>query len=191
MRHPAKRTLPLAGLLLAGGRSTRFGSDKALALVDGRPMIQRVYDAVAALADPVFVSVGESNTTYDLPARHIVDRYPGRGPLAGLHAGLLASPADWLLVAPCDMPFLDTASLQKLAAARDTTAEAVVATDDAGRTTPVLGLYHRRCLARIEARLARGELSLQGLLDDLEVVKVRIDAEVLRNVNDPEAIGNE
>jgi molybdenum cofactor guanylyltransferase len=189
MQQQGKRITPLAGLLLAGGRSTRFGSDKALALVDGRPMIQRVYDAVAALADPVFVSVGESNTTYDLPARHIVDRYPGRGPLAGIHAGLLASSADWLLVAPCDMPFLDTTSLQNLIAARDATRDVIVGADSAGRPTPVLGLYHRRCLARIEARLARGELSLGSLLDQLEVAKVSIDAEVLRNVNDPEAIG--
>ncbi|MDZ4701280.1 MAG: molybdenum cofactor guanylyltransferase [Rhodothermales bacterium] len=190
MQHRVPPSLPPpAGLVLAGGRSTRFGSDKALALVDGRPMIQRVYHAVAALADPVFVSVGESHTTYDLPARHIVDRYPGRGPLAGIHAGLLASPAEWLLVAPCDMPFLDTNSLKKLLKARTADYDAVIAVNAEGLATPVLGLYHRRCLARIEARLALGELALQGLLDQLEIVKVRIDAEALRNVNAPEAIG--
>lgn len=180
---------PPAGLILAGGNSKRFGSDKALAVVDGQPMIERVHAHLAAVASPVFISIGKKGVAYDLPLRHVLDLYPGRGPLAGIHAGLLASPVEWMLVAPCDMPFLDTASLQKLIAGRDTTADAVVATDAEGRTTPVLALYHRRCLARIEARLALGELSLQGLLNDLEVVNIRLNAEVLRNANDPEAIG--
>ncbi|MEZ4699478.1 MAG: molybdenum cofactor guanylyltransferase [Rhodothermales bacterium] len=178
-----------SGLVLAGGRSARFGSDKALALVDGRPMIRQVFETLAGIAQPVFVSVGDAATTYDLPARHVADRYPGCGPLGGIHAGLLASPAEWMLVVPCDMPDLDAASLKKLLKARTADGDAVVAVDPAGRPVPVVACYHRRALARIEARLAGPDLSLHGLLDLLDVVTVRLNERALRNINTPADAG--
>ncbi len=102
------------GLVLAGGRSRRFGCDKALATVDGTPMINRVYETVASVAFRVRVSVRSVHQLYDKRWEYVVDQFAGCGPLAGIHAGLLSCEAPWLLVVATDYPFMTVRDLEKL-----------------------------------------------------------------------------
>jgi molybdopterin-guanine dinucleotide biosynthesis protein A len=178
----------VTGLILAGGASRRFGADKARFPVDGRPMIAHVYAAVAAVAGDVLVGLGGGDLAgTEVAARVVRDAYPGAGPLAGIHAGLVASPTPWLLVVACDMPFVTPAALGRLLAARAPGVQAVVAQDGQGRRHPLCACYHASVRPLVAARLDAGQLRLQALLDDLPgLVLVPLPDADLRNVNAPD-----
>ncbi|MFB6159634.1 MAG: molybdenum cofactor guanylyltransferase [Haloferacaceae archaeon] len=105
-----------AGVVVAGGRSTRFGDeDKALAVLAGTPMVRRVADRLAPAVDALVVNcradqragVEAAMAGYPHPVAVAVDREPDRGPVAGLARGLDAVDAAYAMVAACDVPFLD------------------------------------------------------------------------------------
>ncbi len=177
----------LTGLIFAGGKSRRFGQDKARHLVAGRAMIEHVVEAVAAVADALLVSVGEQGVAFESTTRTlrpVVDRYEDAGPLAGLHAGLTAAQTPWVLAVACDMPFITPEVLQALLAARGPDVAAVVARTPDGRGHPLCACYHQRTVPVVEAHLAAGTLAMHALLDHLDKVKyVDLPAGPLRNVN--------
>jgi molybdopterin-guanine dinucleotide biosynthesis protein A len=180
----------VTGLVLAGGRSRRFGADKARHPVAGRPMIERVYAAVAPLVEAVLVSVAASGADYGLPAAHLPDAFPGAGPLAGLHAGLTVAATPWVLAVPCDVPFITTASLERLVSRRGAGVDAVVACGPDGRLQPLCGCYAVRTLPTLTAALAGGQHTVRAWLHRLKAVEVvTLPAAVLANINHPDDLG--
>jgi molybdenum cofactor guanylyltransferase len=108
----------VAGIILAGGSSSRFGSDKLRAPYRGRPLLHHAIDRVAEVCDDVIVVMGPEADGNDLPdaARLAQDSTEGEGPLAGLHAGLLAAVrSDVALVVAGDMPDVSPDVLRELA----------------------------------------------------------------------------
>lgn len=176
----------VTGLILAGGRSRRFGSDKARYPVEGRPMIHRVYDVLAEVAGTVLLSTGSDVVVTDLPVRVVEDLVPGAGPLAGMQAGLRVVETPWLLVVACDLPFLTTAALQQLIAERAPDVDAVVAATPAGRAQPLCAVYRCTIRPQVDAALESGRFAVHALLDRLPHVRyVTLPEAVLRNVNRP------
>ena len=175
----------VTGLIVAGGQSRRFGSDKARHPVDGRPMIERVYDVLSPLVETVLVSVRTLDADYHLPAQRVADEYPGAGPLAGLHAGLRRCQTPWLLALACDVPFLTSETLQVLLAAREGTDRLVVARTPDGRRHPLCALYPR-ALGPLAERLLKAEhLAMHELLRTAGPVReVRVPEAPLQNVNE-------
>lgn len=105
-----------SGVVLAGGRSTRFGErDKALEPLAGVPMTRRVGDRVATVADEVVVNCrSEQESAIQAamagaayPVEVAVDPVPDRGPVAGIRTGLAAASGEYSAVVACDMPFVD------------------------------------------------------------------------------------
>ncbi len=177
----------LTALILAGGKSTRFGADKARHAVEGRAMIERVAEAVGTVADVVLISVAEAGAVYDVPmALQVVDRYEDAGPLAGLHAGLAVAETPWVLAVACDMPFVSEDVFAALLEARGPDVEAVVARTPDGRRHPLCACYHQNTRPIVEAHLAAGTLAMHALLDRIKNVRyVDLPAGPLRNVNRP------
>jgi molybdopterin-guanine dinucleotide biosynthesis protein A len=174
----------LTVLILAGGGSRRMGQDKIwLPLgADRAPLIQRVVARVRPLAEEFlfsanapepFAALLSSLRDQGVPAQVVPDRYPGAGPLAGLHAGLSAAHGDLLLALAGDMPFVNpalVAHLVALAAGFDVvmpelphphTGEPV--------KEPLHAIYRRSCLEAVAARLAAGERQMVGFLPDVRV----------------------
>ncbi|QLH82978.1 molybdenum cofactor guanylyltransferase [Halosimplex pelagicum] len=195
------------GVVLAGGRSTRFGdADKAVATLAGRPLVARAVDAVAeATGEPPLLSVA-TDAQADRLADALGDRAvePVRddpslsGPLAGLSAAAGATDAPWLFVCACDMPLVSPASVRALRArlaAVDTDevtgdrggVDAVVPVVD-GYDQPLHTLYRRSAVVNALADRSRGD-ALMALLDELVVERVAADAvdaplaEATTNVN--------
>lgn len=183
----------VSGLILAGGGSRRFGTDKAQYPVAGRRMIRRVYDALVPLVQTVYVSVRSSDQTVHLPAvERVVDRYADAGPLAGLHAGLHAASTPWVLVVACDLPFLTTSVLHRLIAARPDAARPVVARTPDDRWQPLCACYPTSAVAVAEELLRQERYALRELLRALEPVQfVDVPADPLRNVNYKEDLKGE
>lgn len=179
-----------AGLVLAGGRSRRFGRDKARHRIEGQPMIRRVYDVVAATCQPVLVSVAAPGDSFAdvLPTgvRYVPDAAPNAGPLAGLTAGLEAAPTEWVLAAACDLPFLTAEALRSLLDAPLPDADVVIAAPPDAPPQPLCACYRRAAALPVARRhFAAGRLALRDLVAVLNTHLVEIDAAALRNVNRP------
>lgn len=112
---------PLFGLVLAGGASTRMQRDKAAIEYHGQSQLHWTFQLLSHVCAATFVSVRpeqrEEPTRAGLP--QIVDRLPGIGPIAGICAALQAHPKAAWLVAACDLPFLNEATLRHLVEHRD------------------------------------------------------------------------
>lgn len=175
------------GVVLAGGRSTRFGDrEKALVELDGRPLLVRAVEGVAPAVDAVVVNcrrdqVAPFRSALDgrtVDVAFAVDPTPDRGPAAGLAAGLSTVAAPLVAVVTCDAPYVDSDFLERLferAAVPDVDEPAVELPDAVvpridGHRQPTRAVY-RTGPARRAARMAveRGNRSLQATLDELDV----------------------
>lgn len=158
----------LSAAILAGGRARRFdGRDKSQLVVDGRPLIARQVEAIAPLAAEILL-VGRAPGAASPPeVRVLPDRLPAHGPLGGLDTALAVAAGDPTLVVACDMPFLSTALLRRLAELAED-ADAAMPRTDRGYH-PLCAAYRRRCLVIVARHLAEGRLRMLDLVDDLRV----------------------
>ena len=138
-----------AGAILAGGRSRRMGGGlKALEPLGGRPMLGHVIDRLAPQVDTLWLSVetvSEKLSPFGL--RQLPDPLPGsRGPLGGLLAALEQAAAhayEWLVLAPCDAPFLPLDLAGRLRSRAESCSAAIVTVSRQGQLHPVFSLWHR------------------------------------------------
>jgi molybdenum cofactor guanylyltransferase len=157
-----------SGIVLAGGQSRRFGADKALLPLGGRPLIAHTVEKLAALSDDVVVVANsDAYAELSLPVRVIPDQRPGEGSLMGIYSGLKAVRHSVALVVACDMPFLDLFLLRymlRLAADYD-----VVMPRLEGMCEPLHAVYTRACVEPISRLLARGERQIIAFLPEMRV----------------------
>jgi molybdenum cofactor guanylyltransferase len=185
-------TAPLYGLVLAGGRSTRMGRDKAALEYHGRAQLERAHDLLEKLLARVFVSVRSDQTRDPLRARfaQIVDRGDLEGPAAGIRAAQEAHPdAAWLVLA-CDLPWLDVATLQHLIARRDPArmATAFRSTHD-GLPEPLCAIYEPPAAIALKEFLATGRDCPRKLLIDSDTLLLdQPGRKALDNVNTPQEL---
>lgn len=149
---------PLKGLVLAGGRSQRMGSDKAALEVGGQRLLERAVSLLRASLDDVRVSVAADQADDLLRSGYplVIDSVSDGGPSAGLVAAHLAEPdAAWLVVA-CDMPLLDDLCISGLIRARDPLAGATAWRGADGEPEPLCALYEPSNLAAFAAQISSG-----------------------------------
>lgn len=181
-------TAPLYGLVLAGGRSTRMGRDKAALQYDGRSQLERAAALLTPLVGRCFVSVRTDQQSDPLRARYaqIVDSVDIEGPAAGILSAMQAHPgAAWLVVA-CDLPFLDAATLQHLIARRDPArlATAYQSSHD-GLPEPLCAVYEPGAAAALRAFVAGGRNCPRKFLIQSDILLLQARPEALDNVNTP------
>jgi molybdopterin-guanine dinucleotide biosynthesis protein B/molybdopterin-guanine dinucleotide biosynthesis protein len=178
----------VAGALLAGGRSVRLGTDKALLEVAGEPLWLRGQRALASLFSRVLIA-GERPDLATPECPCYSDVQPGSA-LGGLATALTFAGRDWVCVLPCDLPFPSPGLLAALLAHRQEGVQAVVPLTSTGRE-PLVACYHRECLPIINTQLAQGHLRVTALLDRLSCRYVEPDElppgwrRALRNLNAP------
>ncbi|WP_231183329.1 molybdenum cofactor guanylyltransferase [Haladaptatus sp. DYF46] len=173
-----------AGVIVAGGRSTRFGKpDKAVAPLAGVPMIRRVADRVDEAVDELIVNcredqraaIADALSGYSLPSRFAVDTDPGTGPMAGIRTGLAACDHDVAVVLACDMPFVDPKIVSSLFD-HATGHDAVVPRLDDGWFQTTHAVYRRDPMVEAcDAALARGERRVVDPLFELDYAVVGAD----------------
>ncbi|GFE61427.1 molybdenum cofactor guanylyltransferase [Geobacter sp. AOG2] len=153
----------ITAVILAGGTSSRMGSNKALLTVGGLPLVEKIYRTLAQLFREVILVTNSPEEYGFLPCPMVKDRYPGAGPLAGLHAGLIASREDRVFITACDTPFLSPDVIGMICSV-DGEYDAVVPVGPSGKE-PLQALYGRCCLAMVEQALEQGDGKLLNLLD--------------------------
>ena len=167
----------LTGVLLVGGASTRFGSPKALARIDGRTLAEIGWETLGHACDER-IAVGKAADALRLPFPLVDDSTGVRAPLAGIVAGLRAAKHEVTVFLPVDCPAMTPDALRALG---DACVGAAVP-----QTGPLPGAYAKSALPVLERRLGRGELTLRAALAELEVRVVDMDERLLVNVNVPD-----
>jgi molybdenum cofactor guanylyltransferase len=157
-----------AAIVLAGGRSTRLGRDKASEPLLGVPMLQRVIDRLAGLTDEIVV-VGRRDQDLSWARgehlRIVEDLYPDAGPLGGIYTGLTAIEEPLAIAVACDMPLLQPALLAALIRLGHKH-ELVVPVND-GLPQPLCAVYRKACAGPIQTQISKGNLKLTGVVESL------------------------
>ncbi len=159
-----RRPYQIGGYVLAGGRSSRMGRNKALMELAGKPLVQHAVLKLRRLCMDVAIAGGSPEM--DVYAPVIEDIHPGCGPLSGIEAALAHSRFDWNLFLPVDMPLMPAAWLQRALVAtalRRPGAVAVLQTVD-GREQPLCAMYHRDLLPFVAAALETGEFKVMPVV---------------------------
>jgi molybdopterin-guanine dinucleotide biosynthesis protein A len=185
----------LTAFILAGGKSTRMGSDKAFLDYEGRTLLARALDMLRAVT-PVVRIVGNREKFGDF-GLVVEDIFRDCGPLAGIHAALLSSQTELNLMVAVDMPFVSSSFLEFLRLQAQTGSEAVVTVPFAGgRRQPLCAIYRPPFAAVAETALRAGRNRIDTLF---EVLPCRVLAErelnaagfspaIFRNLNTPEDV---
>lgn len=182
-----------AVLILAGGRSTRMGSDKALAELGSKTLLQRAVDFwQRAMPDAkIYLSVGQPDhfTTIPEGVTPIYDLQPDCGPMGGLHAAFHQTGETLFLVSAVDMPLLSTDALDLLQKKRFHGEDICVFTRDGNRPEPLFGFYRSTCLPTVDRLLSSGENRMSALVSNMRSTLVRLPKEQwVANVNTPEEL---
>lgn len=168
--------LQIGGYVLAGGHSSRMGTDKALLPLAGKPLIQLAVAKLRRVCSDVHIL--SSNPALAAYTPLVRDIHPNCGPVGGIEAALTHSSHDWNLIIPVDVPFLPTAILQSLAATAHNPEQsirvAMFSVD--GRPQPAVCLLHKAVAPSIAAAVALGEFKLFSVLEaSAEVLALKHD----------------
>ncbi len=178
--------LPISGYVLAGGRSSRMGQDKALLELAGKPLVEHAVIKLRRICAQVAVLSSRGELARFAPV--VGDLHPGCGPMSGLEAALAHASHDWSLVVPVDVPFVPTRMLHMWAQSsmrhgRDSGARVALYTVD-GVPQPTLVTLHREVAPYLTVALAEGRFKLFPELaratEDLAVKRGQNPARVLR-----------
>jgi molybdopterin-guanine dinucleotide biosynthesis protein A len=174
--------------IFAGGQSSRFGSDKARAEIDGESLLVRVARSLEAVATEVIVVADRPGKYRDLGFETIADHQPELGPLGGLQAALSHCREGWLLCASCDRIGIRTEWLRALFAGRKNGSQVVAFRDRIWQPLPAL--YHTSLAPEVDAAIDAGRLSPWILLEQIGAIALGLpdDWESSPDINVPEEL---
>lgn len=177
-------------IVLAGGKSLRFGRNKALEAICGKSLIECVVQRLKPITGQILIVTSKELT--DLPVADMVevltDVYPNKGPLGGIYTGLLAAKSSHSIVVACDMPFLN-AELLCYMIELSHNFDAVVPRLEEGMVEPLHAIYAKSCLGSMKTQLGSNQLRVNSLLNKLRVKYVeraecqRLDPQLLSFFN--------
>lgn len=185
----------LAGIVLAGGMSRRFGEPKALASWQGHTFIEHIVNRMQnVLANVVVISHADIkegvNRLVQVPVIEDLAVYRGKGPLAGIASGMKYLEAKWYIISPCDTPNISNEWIAELIGQISDEYEAIIPVID-GRKQPLLGAYHYSLKERMYTLLEEDKRSMGQLLSQCKVKyvleeEVNVQREWFTNVNTKE-----
>jgi molybdenum cofactor guanylyltransferase len=185
----------VSAFILAGGKSTRMGTDKAFLQFEGRTLLARALDLARSITPNV--SIVGNREKFSAFGQVVDDIFRECGPLAGIHAALRHSTTEINLVLAVDMPFISVAFLHYLLRqARSAPGVAVVVPRASGRRQPLCAMYRREFAAFAEPALRAGQNRIDRLfeeiptrtIDESELDRAGFSPEIFRNLNTPDEV---
>lgn len=160
-------------VILAGGKSSRMGRNKSFVTLAGKSLIEIVLDTVTSVFPQPPVIITNSPGLYEhLGVTMASDIYKDKGPLAGIHTGLIHSSTAYSFVIGCDMPFLDAGFIKFMVARLHD--EQVLIPRSGKWVEPLHALYAASCLPFIEAKLNQDICKIQAFFPDVHIKYVDI-----------------
>ncbi|WP_088243000.1 molybdenum cofactor guanylyltransferase [Calothrix rhizosoleniae] len=184
----------ISALILAGGKSSRMGRDKALVCYQGKPMLKRVYEVAQECTQEVYILTPWCDRyKHILPSdcNYLTESQSGNGPLYGLYQGLKQISTQWILLLACDLPLLKTKIIQKWINDLEQVHEEILAVvpHNSVNWEPMCGFYRHHILPELQSLIQTGGHSFQECFSDIKVQALSITPEVklmLHNCNTPE-----
>jgi molybdopterin-guanine dinucleotide biosynthesis protein A len=179
----------VTAFVLAGGRSSRMGTDKALLSFGGQTLLQRALRIAGAVAQKTVIGGRKEN--YGNFGEVVEDIYPECGPLGGIHAALKISQSELNLIISVDMPLLTVGFLRWLLSQASASEELIVVPDALGGPQPLCAVYRRALLPEVTQALQNGDYKIGHLftraptrmITEREILAAGFSSEVFRNVN--------
>lgn len=171
--------------ILSGGKSRRFGRDKARVEIEGVPLLRHVAHGISTAVSSITVVAGRQDEYAEMGLRTIGDRQPDRGPLAGIDAALADRGEGWIVVVSCDLLGIRPEWIEVLLERCTEDVQTVLFRSD--RWMPFPGMYHTSCHGRVEEHLKRGDLAVWQLVEAVphRAVPLPPDWEEGVNINRP------
>jgi molybdopterin-guanine dinucleotide biosynthesis protein A len=176
----------ITGIVLAGGKSTRMGTDKAFLELKGKPFIAHILETVQRCTEGVFI-VSTNQKLDELGVTRFPDSVPGLGPVGGIYTGLLHSKTEFNLVVACDTPFLNQDTIHCLIEGIDEEHDAFIVQCE-GIQMPLIGIYRKSSLPFFTQAIDEKRLGLQKLLAKLQTKIIELPkshSKFVMNINTP------
>lgn len=181
----------LTGIILAGGKSSRMGYDKGLAIVNGKKMIEKVYEALSQVVDKVIIIANSDSYDYlNLPVYE--DIYKEIGPVAGIYTGLSHSTTEKNIIVACDMPFVSPQLLSNILDHIGNNQIVVPTVND--HLEPLCGFYKKEILEELKEIIEMEVYPVHRVIEFFDHLALKINEEemnastVFTNINKPEDI---
>jgi molybdopterin-guanine dinucleotide biosynthesis protein A len=182
----------ITGIVLAGGKSKRMGTDKTFAKLNGKPLIQHALDLLSPFCNHIIISSNNPELKkFGFPVIH--DDIPDCGPIGGIYSCLKKSETEWNLILSVDSPKVKPEFIQLLIN-QTKNYDAIVPVHNNGKE-PLIALYHKKSLSKIKKAINSGAYKMHSLLSELQVNYV--DAQgwvnqfpnIFQNINKQEDLG--
>lgn len=196
IRRMATTSSDVAAFVLAGGKSTRMGSDKAFVTLEGRTLLARMLELAQSVTHGVRI-VGD-RAKFAAFAPVVEDIFPGCGPLGGIHAALRSSQTDLNLLLAVDMPFVSAGFLDFLIARARNSALRVTVVRTVEGWQPLCAVYRRAFADLADGALRAGRYRIDVLFEqaqtevigEAELLAAGFSAALFRNLNTPEELAS-
>jgi molybdopterin-guanine dinucleotide biosynthesis protein A len=182
----------ISGVMLAGGKSSRMGQNKALMSLGGRRLIDRVASVLREVFRELLLVTNSPEVYADLSVPMVSDVFPDKGSLGGIYSAIYHASTPYCLIVACDMPFLNAAVMRYLV--EHMADYDVVVPEIHGELQPLHAVYSKACLEPIAHCLEANRLKVVGFFPEVRVRTVTaselqsLDPELLafQNLNTPE-----
>lgn len=169
----------ITGFILAGGKSSRMGTEKALLAVDGKTLIDHAIAQARSISEDILIAGPKE--TFSAYGRLVADVYKDCGPLGGIHGALTRTQTDLNLMLSVDTPFITKDFLAYLADAARNNPQAVVTvprTKDG--LQPLCAIYRKSFLPMAEQALKEGRLKLDALFHPASTHIIDLSSDVMK-----------
>jgi molybdopterin-guanine dinucleotide biosynthesis protein A len=182
----------MTGIILAGGKNSRMGANKAFLELDGMRLIERINAVLSELFPEIIIVTNDPLSYTQLSSAVIVtDIYKNKGALGGIYAGLFFASENYAFITACDMPFINKDLIAYLAGL--TANHDIIVPQGPDGLQPLHAVYSKNCLAPIKKNLEADKLKITGFYKGLRVLTVTEeklkpfieDGKTFLNINTP------
>lgn len=179
------------GIVLAGGKSSRMGTDKSLIDFNGKKMIEYALSVLTPISDELIISSNSDDHSI-FNYKIVADMFSDCGPIGGIHAALHESKTEKNFVLSCDMPHINTSLFQYLEKF-PITYDAVIPVWGIDKIQPLAGIFYKSIMPLLEENIEKGNYKMRDLLLKANTCYVPIDdklpfyyPDIFKNINSPE-----
>jgi molybdopterin-guanine dinucleotide biosynthesis protein A len=161
--------MAISGVILAGGKSTRMGQNKAVMEIGGKRLIDRLAEGLAEIFPEVIIVANVPDLYDSLGVKVVPDLIPEKGSLGGIYTATATARHPWAFVMACDMPFFNPGLIRYLATLTHDCDVVIPYTDD---WEPLHALYAKTCLPPMERMIHSGQLKIVRFFPHVRVRRV-------------------
>ncbi|MEO9004237.1 MAG: molybdenum cofactor guanylyltransferase [Ginsengibacter sp.] len=182
-----KKIENINGYILAGGKSSRMGTDKGLLILNGKSIVQTIIEQLQPAVDKI--TIVSNNIDYEKFGLEVIpDLIKDKGPAGGIHGALSHTDTEQTFIVSCDMPNITTLAIQYMI--EQSTHSEITLPVHHGKTEPLFGMYSKKCLPLWHQLIEQGMIKLQEMIAHFNLLKINVDSielfsdSLFLNIND-------